>query len=144
MQETLNILMWSGNITDTKADRNAKKMSCVICHMLLAGTDSSQIESVLKTGLFLIYESRYESFSWALGESNMSSLRDQGKKIFERFTRNCIKNNKFTKWLVRTDPAEGRTTRLAKPRFMPVPFRNASYARSAIPQMVKLANRLGL
>ena len=111
---------------------------------LLTGKESSQIESVLKTGLFLVYGSRYESFSWALSESNMSSLRDQRKKIFERFTRNCIKNNKFSKWLVRTDPAEGRTTRLAKPRFKPVPFRTASYARSAIPQMVKLANRLGL
>ena len=109
----------------------------------LTGKESSQIESVLQTGLFLVYGSRYESFPWALRESNMSSLRGQRTKIFVRFTRNCIKNNKFSKWIVRTDPTEFRTTRLEKPRFKPVPTRTAAYANSAIPQMVKLANSLG-
>ena len=80
-------------------------------------------------------------FSWALREANMSSLEDQRTIHFEKFTQNCLKNKKFQNWFVRMeDNTEGVVTRRRKQRFKPVHARTAAYARSAIPQMVKVAN----
>ena len=108
---------------------------------LITAHESARIESVLKTGLFLVYGHRYESFSWALREANWSSLEDQRTRYFEKFTQNCLKNKKFQNWFVRMeDSTEGVVTRRRKARFKPVPTRTASYARSAIPQIVKVAN----
>ena len=108
---------------------------------LITAHESARIESVLKTGLFLVYGHRYESFSWALREANWSSLEDQRTRYFEKFTQNCLKNKKFQNWFVRMeDNTEGVVTRRRKQRFKPVHARTAAYARSAIPQMVKVAN----
>ena len=98
---------------------------------LITAHESARIESVLKTGLFLVYGHRYESFSWALREANWSSLEDQRTRHVE----------KFQNWFVRMeDNTEGVVTRRRKHRFKPVHARTAAYARSAIPQMVKVAN----
>ena len=43
---------------------------------LITEKESAQIESVLKTGLYLVYGKRYESFSWALRQANILSLRE--------------------------------------------------------------------
>ena len=99
---------------------------------LITAHESARIESVLKTGLFLVYGNRYESFLWALRESKMNSLEDQRRKHFERFTQNCLKNQKFQDWFVRTEVSMDRVaTRRQKPFFKPVPTRTASYAKSA-------------
>ena len=66
---------------------------------LITQKESAPIESVLKTGLYLVYGQKYETFSWA-----------------------------------------GVATRSQQPRFKPIPYRTQAFARSAIPQMVKLAN----
>ena len=62
---------------------------------LITAHESACIESVLKTGLFLVYGPRDKSFFWALREAKMSSLEYQRTRQFERFTQNCIKNKKF-------------------------------------------------
>ena len=51
---------------------------------------------------------------------------------------------KFRHWFMESEDADkqGATTRQQKPRFKPVYTRTSAYARSAIPQMVRLANRL--
>ena len=107
---------------------------------LITAQENKQIESVLKTGLYLVYGARYESFSWALSEANISSLQDQRSSMFLRFTKNCIRNPKFNKWFVKNDNHYSVPTRQQKPRFKPIPTRTRAYERSAIPQMVKLAN----
>ena len=80
-------------------------------------------------------------FSWALREANISSLEDQRTRHFEKFTQNSLKNKKFQNWYLRMeDNTEGVVKRRGKAHFKPVQTRTASYARSAIPQMVKVAN----
>ena len=49
---------------------------------LITARKNKQIKSVLKTGLYLVYGARYESFSWALSEANISSLQDQRSSVF--------------------------------------------------------------
>ena len=106
---------------------------------LLSKYESNRIESVQETGLYLVYGPRYRSYTWALRQADMSTLKFQRQKIFEKFTRGCLENPKFRKWFVASEQA-GVATRSKKVQFKPVPARTQSYARSAIPQMVSLAN----
>ena len=107
---------------------------------LITVKEGSQIESVLKTGLFLVYEHRFQSFSWALNEAKMKNLQDQRTKTFQVFTRKCIADKKFQKWFVLSDATSGSDTRQKPKKYKPVPTRTQGFARSAIPQMVELAN----
>ena len=107
---------------------------------LITGQESNRIESVLRTGLYLVYGERFVSFSWALREAKISSMKEQRRKMFEKFTIDCISSTKFRKWFVRTEGNTGPVTRKQKPYFKPVPGRTQGFLRSAIPQMVKLAN----
>ena len=74
----------------------------------------------------------------------MKTQFEQRKKLFEKFTRSCINSKKFSKWFCRADNELGMATRSRKMRFKPVPTRTQQYARSPIPQMVELANKLKL
>ena len=64
--------------------------------------------------------------------------------MFKTFTQDCMKSNKFKDWFMKYEDYEeqGTTTRQKKPRFKPVHTRTSAFARSAIPQMVRLANSL--
>ena len=108
----------------------------------ISSRESSQIESVLRTGLYLVYGHRYLSFSWALREAKMTTLKEQRSKMFTKFTKDCLKNPKFQTWFVRTDSSEVVNTRRQKPVFKPIPTRTRIYERSAIPQMVRVANSI--
>jgi hypothetical protein len=108
----------------------------------ITAKENTQIESVLKTGLYLVYGARYESFSWALAEANMSSLMKPRSTQFMKFTQCSIKNPKFCKWFVKNEDNTTVNTRQQKPRFKPIPFRTKAYAQSAIPQMIKVANSM--
>ena len=111
---------------------------------LLTVLESAKIESVLKTGLYLVYGDRFQSFNWALKEAQMCSLEDQRSKMFKNFTKHCLSHNKFRNWFMRTeeDDMQGVSTRQKKPTYKPVHTRTRAYARSAIPQMVSIANSL--
>ena len=56
----------------------------------------------------------------------------------------CIKSKKFSKWFCRAENGQAMTTRSRKMSFKPVPARTKAYENSPIPQMVSLANKLGL
>ena len=90
--------------------------------------------------MYLVYGKRFKLFSWALREAKMSFLKEQRTRMFEKFTRDCIKSTTFRNWFVRTEEQSGPVTRKQKPWFKPVPGRTQGFLRSAIPQMVKLAN----
>ena len=111
---------------------------------LLTVLECARIESVLKTGLYLVYGERYQSFNWALKEAQMCSLKDQRTKMLKNFTRRCLRNNKFKTWFMRTEQEDGQgvVTRQNKLIYKPVHTRTVAYARSAIPQMVSIANGL--
>ena len=69
---------------------------------------------------------------------------EQRKNIFEKFTRACINSKKFSKWFCKNDTAQAITTRSKKMQFKPIYTRTKAFAKSPIPQMVALANKLGL
>lgn len=111
---------------------------------LLTKLETARIESVLKTGLYLVYGDRFQSFNWALQEAQMCSLEEQRLKMFKNFTSHCLMSDKFKQWFKRTDQEdrEGVLTRQEKSTYKPVHTRTRAYARSAIPQMVNIANKL--
>ena len=109
---------------------------------MLSQAEITRIESVQRTGLYLVYGPRYRSYTWALQEAHMTSLKSQRQKFFEKFTRACLKSPKFSKWFVKTNVTQSMPTRSKKQVFKPVPARTKAYANSPIPQMVALANTL--
>ena len=111
---------------------------------MITKEESKSIESVQRTGLYLIYGSRFRSYTWALQAAHMRTQADQRSKLFEKFTRACVKSNKFSKWFCKTDTSQAMPTRSKKTTFKPVPTRTKAYAKSPIPQMVALANKIGL
>ena len=50
---------------------------------MISQAESRIIESVQKTGLYLIYGAKYRSYSWALKESAMKSQVEQRNSIFK-------------------------------------------------------------
>ena len=68
---------------------------------LITSQENTQIEAVLRTGLYLVFGQRHQSFSWALREAKMSTLKQQRSKEFTKFTKNCLKSPKFSTWFVR-------------------------------------------
>ena len=50
----------------------------------------------------------------------------------------------FSKWFFKAENAQAMTTRSRKMSFKPVPARTKAFTNSPIPQMVALANKLGL
>ena len=111
---------------------------------MITKAESNSIESVQKTGLYLIYGARFRSYTWALHEAKIKTQLEQRKILFEKFTRACIKSQKFSKWFCKSDNTQVMRTRSRKVKFKPVPARTQHYANSPIPQMVELANKLGL
>lgn len=111
---------------------------------MISKAESRSIEAVQKTGLYLIYGARYRSYNWALKESTMKTQVEQRNSIFEKFTKSCIRSKKFSKCFCRADNSNVMTTRSKKQQFKPVLARTSQYANSPIPQMVALANKLGI
>ena len=111
---------------------------------MLTKAEVRSIEAVQKTGLYLVYGARYRSYTWALQEAMIKTQAEQRKNIFEKFTRACINSKKFSKWFCKTDTREAMPTRSKKMQFKPIYTRTKAFAKSPIPQMVALANKLGL
>ena len=111
---------------------------------MISQAESRSIESVQKTGLYLIYGARYRSYSWALKEAAMRTQVEQRNSIFEKFTRSCVRSQKFSKWFCKAENTNLMTTRSKKQQLKPVAARTSQYAQSPLPQMVALANKLGI
>ena len=87
---------------------------------LLTGQESNRIESVLRTGLYLVYGERFQSFSWALREAKIFTMKEKRTRMFKKITRDNISSRKFRNWFVRTED-HSPATRIQKPWFKPVP-----------------------
>ena len=111
---------------------------------MISKAESRSIEAVQKTGLYLIYGAKFRSYNWALNQAGMKTQAEQRSNIFEKFTRACTNSKKFSKWFCKSDRSNEMTTRSKKVPFKPVLTRTKYYANSPIPQMVALANKLGI
>jgi hypothetical protein len=108
---------------------------------MLTKHEENRIENVLRTGLHLVYGDRYQSYTWALKTAGMKSLKEQRNQSFEKFTKGCLKSQKFCKWF---EPEGERRihTRQKREAFKSVPARTRAYEQSAIPQMTIVANKM--
>ena len=79
----------------------------------------------------------------AQGGTDQNSRRTR-QKIFEKFTRTCISSKKFSKWFCKAESSQAIRRRSNKVRFKPVVARTKAFANSPIPQMVALANKMGI
>ena len=111
---------------------------------MISKAESRSIESVQKTGLYLIFGAKFRSYTWALKEAGFKTQEQQRKNIFEKFTRACATSNKFSKWFCKQENSNLMSTRSKKMPFKPVATRTNHYANSPIPRMVALANGLGI
>ena len=111
---------------------------------MISKAESRSIESVQKTGLYLIFGAKFRSYTWALKEAGFKTQEQQRKNIFEKFTRACATSNKFSKWFCKQENSNLMSTRSRKVPFKPVATRTNHYANSPIPRMVALANGLGI
>ena len=89
------------------------------------------IERVLKTGLQIVYQEQYLSFTHALKISKMKSLAQRRKDLIFKFSQKTEKNPKYADWFVKS--VKQHNTRKTKPRFKPVTCRTARFQKSALP-----------
>ena len=72
----------------------------------------------------------------------MVTLEEQRKKAFTKSTKNCTKSDKFKDWFSPNEEIVGMQTRSMKSKYKEVAVRTKAFAKSAILQMVKEANRI--
>ena len=94
--------------------------------------------------MYLIYGARYKSYNWALKQASRKTQTDQRLKMFEKFTKACVRSPKFSKWKCKEETTQAMATRSRKMRFKPVVARTQTYAKSPIPQRVALADQIGI
>ena len=107
---------------------------------LLTEREISQIEIVLKTGLRIICGQNYISFSSALIQVKMITMKEQRKNIVDKFVKKCLKNEKFSKWFVFDQKTIN--TRQKCNLYKTVPACTSAFDRSPIPVMTRIANNL--
>ena len=101
------------------------------------------LERCLKTGLHILYQEQYISFTHCLHLAKISSLKHRRIAIITRFSKNAIKNTKYKQWFCKTEePEEGARSRQAykRPLLKPVQCRTQRYERSPLPVMTRLLN----
>ena len=110
---------------------------------MITKTESNMLERCLKTGLHIIYQEQYISFTHCLHLAKISSLKHRRIAIITRFSKNAIKNTKYKQWFCKTEePEEGARSRQAykRPLLKPVQCRTQRYERSPLPVMTRLLN----
>jgi hypothetical protein len=113
---------------------------------MISKAESSMLERCLKTGLHIIYQNDYISFSHALSLANMKSLKVRRLSQITKFSKQAMKNEKYRKWFcesenpaARPGPALRPTAgRRPVPLLRPVPSRTQRYQHSALPVMTEL------
>ena len=104
--------------------------------------ESNMLERVLKTGLHIIFQERYQNFQNALKLGNILSLKQRRVIQATKFSKKSFKNPRFKSWFCETDesqhpPARNRNRR-AVPLLKPVTCRTQRYARSSLPVMTSI------
>ena len=108
---------------------------------MITKTESNMLERCLKTGLHIIFQEQYITFSQCLKLAKISSLKERRLAIIARFSKNAQKNPKYKKWFCASEePADEARTRQAgtRPLLKPVQCRTQRYERSPLPVMTRL------
>ena len=106
---------------------------------MITKAESNMLERCLKTGLHIIFQEQYLSFSHCLKLAKISSLKQRRAAILAKFSKNALSNPKYKKWFCASEePEEGPRTRQARPLLKPVPCRTQRFERSPIPVMTRL------
>ena len=109
---------------------------------MISKVESNQLERCLKTGLHIIYQSQYTSFTHVLKLAKMESLKARRLKLITSFGKKAFKSEKHKDWFVKNTniPTTQSRTRDLKPSTLlkPVPCRTQRFERSSIPFITKL------
>ena len=109
---------------------------------MITKNESNQLERCLKTGLHIIYQSQYTSFSHVLKLANTESLKSRRLKLITSFGKKALKSDKHKHWFVQSDMTQIEESRRRHqkpvPSLKPVECRTQRYERSTIPFLTKL------
>ena len=105
---------------------------------MISKVESNHFKRCLKTGLHIIYQSQYTSFTHILKLANMELLKTRRLKLITSFGKEAMKSDKHKEWFV-INTNQSRT-RYMKPLniLKPVPCQTQRFKRSSIPFMTKL------
>ena len=65
--------------------------------------ESNMLERCLKTGLHIIYQEKYTTFSEVLKLAIMRSLKVRQVELITRFSKNAFKSNKYSNWFCKSE-----------------------------------------
>ena len=109
---------------------------------MISKVESNQLERCLKTGLHIIYQSQYTSFTHVLKLAKIESLKTRRLKLITSFGKKALKSEKHKDWFVKNTniPTTQSRTRDLKPSTLlePVPCRTQRFERSSIPFITML------
>ena len=103
--------------------------------------ESNMLERVLKTGLHIIFQDKYQNFKNALKLGKLQSLRQRRIVQITKFCKKSYKNPRFKTWFCEEPhqpPLRERRCKRAAPLLKPVTCRTQRYARSSLPLMTSI------
>ena len=116
-----------------KQVRCAVELAVPVWNAGITVAESNQLERVQKAAFHIILGASYNSYSKALLELKMETLKDRRSKISLSFARKAQKHEKFQYWFqLNEQPTESK--------FKPVPCRTKRYKNSPIPYLTQLLN----
>ena len=74
---------------------------------MITQAESNMLEQCLKTGLHIIYQEQYTSFSQVLKLAGLKSLKMRRLELITRFGKSAIRNEKYKNWFCPSEEREG-------------------------------------
>ena len=105
---------------------------------MITRNESNMLERVLKTGLHIIYQDQYLSYSNALRQANIKSLKIRRLEAISNFSKKAMLSDKYKYWFSKNTETLARTRWKPKAALKPVNCRTQRYQRSSLPLMTSL------
>ena len=104
--------------------------------------ESNMLERVLKTGLHIIFQEKYENFRHSLKLANCLSLKQRRVIQITKFSKKSYNNSRFNTWFCKAteqqEPPIRELRHRTVPLLKPVTCRTQRYARSSLPVMTSI------
>ena len=78
---------------------------------MITKVESNMLEHCLKTGLHIIYQDKYLSFSKALWLAGMKSLKARRIELITHFSKKAYQSDKYRNWFCESEEAANNKTR---------------------------------
>ena len=89
---------------------------------MITQAEKNMLERCLKTGLHIIYQEQYSSYSQVLKLAGIKSLKIRRLELLTRFGKSAIRNDKYKNWFCPSEEREDARTRSKPvPLLKPVP-----------------------